>query len=170
MSISSFDSNSLIAITSLCAVIVSIISMIFTVIFSLQQLKHNKNSVRPISAIKTEDYENLIAVKLLNVGTGPLTIKKLTFKDESLESSTLISMMPEINQFWNTYTEAADGWTIPVGGQLRLVELCPESDDTRKLVRQKLSKITVFLEYTDIYNTEFQDKRVLDFFGRNLKD
>lgn len=167
MSILTFDSNSLIAITSTCALIISIISMIFTVIFSMQQLKHNKNSVRPISAIKLNDYENQIAVKLENVGTGPLTIKKLLFKNHSHESSTLISMMPDINQLWNTFTETVDGWTIPVGGQLILLELCPESDDIKTLIRNELSKITVFLEYTDIYNTEFQDKRLLDFFGRH---
>ena len=167
MSSLNFDSNSLIAITSICAVIISIISMIFTVIFSMQQLKHNKNSVRPISAIKLSDYENQIAVKLENVGTGPLTIRKLIFKNHSQESSTLISMMPDIDQLWNTFTESVDGWTIPVGGQLIFLELCPKNDEIKTLVRNELSKITVFLEYTDIYNTKFQDKRSLDFFGRH---
>lgn len=167
MSYLNFDSNSLIAISSICAVIISIISVIFTVIFSIQQLKHNKNSVRPISAIKLSDYENQIAVKLENVGTGPLTIRKLIFKNYSQESSTLISMMPDIDQLWNTFIESVDGWTIPVGGQLIFLELCPQNDEIKTLVRNELSKITVFLEYTDIYGTKFQDKRSLDFFGRH---
>lgn len=162
-----FDSNSLTAITSICAVVISIISMIFTVIFSLQQLRHNKNSVRPISAIKINDYENQIAVKLENAGTGPLTIRKLRFKNDLQEFPTLISMMPDINQLWNTFTECVDGWTIPVGGQLTLLELCPESEEIKSLVRNKLSEITVFLEYTDVYNTTFYDKRSLEFFGRH---
>lgn len=169
MSFLTFDNDSLMAITSICAVVISIISMIFTVIFSMQQLKHNKNSVRPISAIKINDYENRISVKLENVGTGPLTIKKLRFKNHLQESSTLISMMPDIGQLWNTFTESVDGWTIPVGRQIIFLELCPESDDIKTLIRNELSKITVFLEYTDIYNTEFQDKRSLDFFGRHSK-
>lgn len=165
-----FDSNTLIAITSIFAVIISIVSMIFTVIFSLQQLKHNKNSVKPISAIKFSDYEDELAVKLENVGTGPLTIKKLIFKNESQESSTLIAMMPPIDQLWTTFTESVDGWTIPVGGQLIFLKLHPESDETKSLVRKELSKITIYLEYMDIYNTKFQDRRSLDFFGRHSEE
>ena len=102
------DSNTWIAITSIFAVIISIISMIFTVIFSSQQLKHNKNSVKPISAIKFSDYEDVLAVKLENVGTGPLTIKRLVFKNETQESSALISMMPPIDQLWTTFTESVE--------------------------------------------------------------
>lgn len=164
------DSNTWIAITSIFAVIISIISMIFTVVFSFQQLKHNKNSVKPISAIKFSDYEDVLAVKLENVGTGSLTIKRLVFKNETQESSTLISMMPPIDQLWTTFTESVDGWTIPVGGQLIFLKLHPESDETKSLIRKELSKITVFLEYMDIYNTKFQDKRSLDFFGRHSEE
>ena len=151
------NSDTLIAITSICAVIISIVSMIF----SFLQLKHNKNSVRPISAIKFNDYENELAVKIENVGTGPLTIKKLIFKNNSQESSTLISLMPQIDQLWSTFRESVDGWTVPVGGQLILLRLYPESDETKTLVRKELSKITAYLEYTDIYNTKFRDKRSL---------
>lgn len=165
-----FDSNTLIAITSIFAVIISIVSMVFTVIFSLQQLKHNKNSVKPISAIKFSDYEDELAVKLENVGTGPLTIKKLVFKNESQESSTLIAMMPPIDQLWTTFTESVDGWTIPVGGQLIFLKLHPESDAIKSLVRKELSKITIYLEYMDIYNTKFQDRRSLEFFGRHSEE
>ncbi len=165
-----FDSNTLIAITSVFAVIISIISMIFTVAFSLQQLKHNKNSVKPISAIKFGDYEDKLIVKLENVGTGPLTIERAVFKNEFQKSSSLISMMPPIDQPWTTFTESVDGWTIPVGGQLIFIELHPESDEIKSLIRKELSKITVYLEYMDIYNTKFQDERSLDFFGRHYEE
>lgn len=166
--IHNFDSNALIAITSVFAVFISIISIIFTVIFSIQQIKHNKNSVKPISAIKLSDYEDILAVKLENVGTGPLTIKKLVFKNESHESSTLISMMPPINQLWATFSESVDGWTIPVGGQITFLKLHPRNEETKSLIRKSLSQITITLEYTDIYNTKFQDNRSLDFFGRSF--
>lgn len=165
INLNNFSSDNLITITSICAVIISIISMIFTVIFSMFQVKHNKNSVKPISAIKFNDYENEITVKIQNVGTGPLIINKLVFKNSSKESSTLISMMPSIDQSWTAFTECVDGWTIPVGGQLIILKINLENDEVKALIRGELSKITVFLEYTDIYNTKFQDKRSLDFFG-----
>lgn len=163
------NSNTLMAITSVCAVLISIISMFFTIIFSLFQIKHNKNSVKPISAIKFGDYENELTIKIENVGTGPLTIKKLLFKNDSQESSTLISMMPPINQLWTTFTESVDGWTIPVGSHLILLQLHPENEEIKSLIRKELSKITVTLEYADIYNTHFQDKRSLNFFGRHFE-
>lgn len=162
------NSDSLMVITSVCAIIISIISMTFTVIFSILQVKHNKNSVRPISAIKFNDYENNIEVKIGNVGTGPLIIRRLVFRNSVSESSALISMMPNINQLWDTFTETADGWTIPAGGQLIILKICPKTDEVRKLIRKELSAITAFIEYTDIYNTKFYDERSLAFFGRLL--
>lgn len=155
------------ALASIFAVIISIVSMVFTVIFSILQIKHNKNSVRPISAIKVNDYENKISVRIDNVGTGPLIIKKLTLTNGIRTSSTLISMMPRINQLWATFTENVDGWTIPVGGQITLIELNPKDEYVKRTIRNELSKIIVYLEYTDIYNTDFRDERKLDFFGRH---
>lgn len=161
------NSETLIAITSVCAVFISIVSMVFTVIFSILQQKHNKNSVKPISAIKPYDYEDELTVKIQNVGTGPLTIKKVVFKNSSKESDTLISLMPKIDQGWSTFTDSIDGCTIPVGGELILLRLYPESEKTKTIVRKALSKITIYLEYTDIYDTVFKDEKSLDFFGRH---
>ena len=167
MNILNLSSDDLVAVTSVCAVFISIISMISSVVLSMPQVEHNKNSVRPISAIKLNDYENVIAVKLQNVGTGPLIIKRLIFKNAFQESSTLISMMPPIDQLWDTFTECVDGWTIPVEGEIIILRIHPESNEVRALIRKELSQITVFLEYTDIYNTKFEDNRCLDFFGRH---
>lgn len=163
------NSNTLIAITSVCAVIISIISMNFMIIFSIFQIKHNKNSVKPISAIKYSDYEDELTVKIENVGTGPLTIKKLLFKNDSKETSTLISLMPQINQLWTTFAESVDGWTIPVGSQLILLQLHPENEEIKSSIRKELSKITITLEYMDIYNTHFQDKQSLSFLSRHFE-
>lgn len=168
MNIFNANTDVLVAITSICAVIISIVSMIFTIFFSIFQLRHNKNSVKPISTIQLSDYEDKLAVKIENVGTGPLTVKKLVFKDRDKESSTLVSLMPQIDQLWNTFTESIDGCTIPVGGQLILLELCPENDKTKELIRKALSNITAYLEYTDIYDTKFQSQKSFDFFGRHF--
>ena len=163
------DSDSLAAISSFFAVIVSIISMIFTVIFSVLQNKHNKNSVRPISAIKLNDYEDQISVRIDNVGTGPLLIQKLRFRIGETEHKTLISLMPEVGQNWVTFTEEVDGWTIPVNGRITLIKIHPEKEIVKTLVRKKLSQITVSLDYTDIYSTRFHDERSLSFFGRHFE-
>lgn len=167
LSLYNMNPDILMAITSIFAVLISIISMIFTVVFSVLQIKHNKNSVRPISAIIINDYEDKISVKIHNVGTGPLLIKKLILKKGLEESSTLISMMPQVEQFWTTFTGSVDGWTIPVGGKIILLEINPENEKIRKIIRAELAKITVLLDYTDIYYTKFKDCRKLDFFARH---
>ena len=165
--LSNINGDMLMAITSVCAVIISVMSMVFTIIFSILQVKHNKNSVRPISAIQVKDYEDLLSVEIKNVGTGPLTITKLIAKNDTQQSSELIELLPHIGQPWSTFVEKVDGWTIPAGEKIVLVELQPLNDKIKKSVRRSLAKTTIVLHYTDIYKTRFYDERKLDFFGRH---
>lgn len=156
------------AISSICAVLVSIVSIVFTVYYSKKQNEHNRNSVRPISAIMVKDYENLISVSIENVGTGPLLITNLRIQKAHLTEKDLISLMPNIDQNWRTFSSSIDGWTIPVGGKVTLLELQPQNDSVKAQIRKELSNCTVYLDYTDIYSTKFHDKRDLDFFGRHF--
>ena len=164
---SNINSDLFTAITSACAVVISVVSMVFTIIFSILQVKHNKNSVRPISAIQVKDYEDLLSVEIRNVGTGPLTITKLIAKKNSKQSSELIELLPPISQPWSTFVENVDGWTIPAGETIVLIEVCPINDRVKNKVRRSLAQTTIVLHYTDIYNTKFYDERKLDFFGRH---
>ncbi len=160
--------DTLSAVASICAVLVSVVSIIFTVYYSQKQNEHNRNSVRPISAIKVKDYENLISVSVDNVGAGPLLITNLRVQKAQLTEKDLISLMPNIDQNWSTFSSAIDGWTIPAGGKVTLLELQPKNDSVKAQIRKELSNCTVYLDYTDIYSTKFHDKRALDFFGRHF--
>lgn len=161
------DNSAWSAITSIFAVLVSIISLVSSIVFSRLQVIHNKNSVRPISAIKIADYENRISVGIANVGTGPLLITNFTAKRDGEICKDLISMMPHIHQNWTTFMESIENCTIPVGGKITLLELNPYSELDKRNVRISLSEITIYLEYTDIYSTKFYDERELSFFGRH---
>lgn len=168
MSLTSIDSDMSMLIVSILAFVVSVISLACAIKFNKSQIIHNKNSVRPISAIKIGDYEDNIYVKLENVGTGPLRVIRMTCQRNGEEFSELISMMPSIEQEWATFVECIDGWTIPVGGEIILVRIEPEDDFTRNLLRESLSNITIALEYQDVYGTKFSDSKLLDFFGRHF--
>ena len=159
-------------ITAICTAFISIVALFVSIFSGISQRKHNKNSVRPISAIKAKDYEDYISVSIQNVGTGPLTIKRLWCKESgsNIEHSTLFEMMPAITPPWATYVECCDGWTIQVGTQLELIALRPQSDQDKYNVRKKLSTITVFLDYKDIYDQKFHDERKLDLFGRHYQE
>lgn len=156
-------------LTSICALVMSFLSIIISIYFSHKQMQHNKNSVRPISYIQVCDYENLLSVKIANVGTGPLTIITLRASINNHESPALIDLMPDIKQDWSTFIEDADGRTIPVDGEITLIEIEPKNDMIKDLIRSTLSKTTITLEYSDIYKTKFYDERKLDFFARHTK-
>ena len=157
-------------VISFLALIVSIISIIYSVKYSKMQMEHNVNSVRPISSIVLNDYEDKIAVIINNDGTGPLIIKKFIAKNMKEEKSSLIELMPHINQPWTTFIETIDCRTISVGKKLVLIEMTPLSFNAKQSVRDALSKITIYLEYEDIYGNKFKDERKLEFFGRhNIK-
>lgn len=161
------DSDMLSAVTSVFAVLISIISLAFSIVFSRLQIKHNINSVKPISDIQVKDYEDKISVGIVNVGTGPLLITKFNAKRDGKSYKNLISMMPAINQNWRTFMKTIENRTIPVGGEFILIELNPQNELDKIKVRNSLSDITIYLEYTDIYSTKFEDKKKLDFFGRH---
>ena len=156
-------------IIAIGALIISTLSMIFSIIFSVFQLQHNKNSVRPISHIRIGDYENLLFVEIHNVGTGPLSIKHFKAKNHIEEKNNLYSLMPYIPQPWNNFTEDIEGRTIPVNGKITLVELEPNSEEIKFMIRNSLSKIKIELEYTDVYGKTFRDERKLTFFARTIQ-
>ena len=163
-----FTTDDFVAITSFFTVIISVISVCFTYKSNKNQMEHNKNSVKPISSIKVNDYEDKLAVKIYNYGTGPLIIKKMVAKNDEMQSDKLLDFMPEINQHWSTFVGTIDGSKIPVNGCITLIELNPENEETKMAIRKYLKDITIYLEYTDIYSTSFTDQRKLDFFGRHF--
>ena len=77
--------------------------------------------------------------------------------------------MPYIPQPWNNFTEDIEGRTIPVNGKITLVELEPNSEEIKFMIRDSLSKIKIELEYTDVYSKTFRDERKLTFFARTIQ-
>jgi len=156
-------------ILALLAVLVSVISIISTIVFSLLQQRYNKNSIRPICEIKFNDYEDKIGVYLANYGTGPLTIREILCTKGNIHSPVLVELMPEIHQVWTTFTEDVKNWSIPAGGKIALIELCPQTDVDKINVRSALMQIKIVVTYTDIYGkSNFKAERNLAFFGRTL--
>lgn len=158
-----------IIVISFLALLVSVVSIIYSVKYSKMQAKHNVNSVRPISSIVLNDYEDKIAVIINNDGTGPLLIKKFIAKNIKLEKNSLIEIMPSIDQPWITFIETLEGRTISIGKRLVLIELLPLTIEVKQKIREALSEITIYLEYEDIYGNVFTDEKKLDFFGRHNK-
>lgn len=156
-------------IVSICALLTSVAAFVVSIIFSCLQVKHNRTSVKPIASIVVGDYENLIYVEIRNVGTGPLTINSLIIEADGDDSfKRLIDLFPNIGQMWDDFVDDVAGRTIGVKGKLVLLRISPQSDEVRRILREKLAKVKVTVKYSDIYKKKQPDaNRTLDFFGRH---
>ena len=153
-------------LTAIFAIIISIVSLIPTIVFSYLQMEHNKNSVRPLCEIILTNYENKIAVKIFNFGTGPMIITNCICKDteNNRHDELLRELMPKIGRLWTTSTHYVNGRTVPVGGKITLILLAPIKGqnsidaDIKERVRRALSTITIDVAYTDIYGCKRYEK------------
>lgn len=153
---------------SISALFISFLALITSCVFSYLQMVHNRNSVIPIAVIEPEDYQERVAVRFDNVGTGPLIIKEFTVEKEGFLEKSLVQQMPYgIN--WTTFAEELDGRTIPVGGSIKLIEV--ESNDWQEIekIRVALKDCIVKVKYTDVYRKEFIEVKKLDYFGRQYR-
>jgi len=163
--------------TAFIAVIISFISILLAIISLWIQRRHNFKSVTPIANIDLSDYENLIEVRIMNSGTGPLIISQVTAETTTGQrAQDLISLMPCIAQYWDTYYQRLENVSIVPSKYITILKLCGDDNDpefckTRENIRRHLSKITVTLKYKDIYGRKMPEyHRVLDWFGRHLEE
>ncbi len=164
------------AVVALLAFLISLISVVFTWRALKHQRTHNCLSVRPLPYITVGDYENAIYVKIRNNGTGPLIVKKLTVLGAADPSMPLIANMPELlpGIAWANFTGETGGRSIPVAGEMVLLELSDPSlggrfQLSRNKAREALGKLSLNLEYTDIYGSKLPAcTRDLKWFHRTL--
>jgi len=155
--------------------VIGVIALVFTAISLQVQRKHNRLSVKPIAIVTVADYENELAVRLQNKGTGPLIIKKLSFTDQNgkTEKAIIDFFDPSFkNVVWSTFVADIDGWAYLPNETKTLIQLNGDSRDkefvrTRDKVRKVLAQIQVELLYQDIYENDMPKKiRKLDWFAR----
>ena len=164
------------AVAALCGIFVSLLAIVLTVITLLLQRRHNFKSVTPIASVSVADYENRLTVKLRNTGIGPLIVTRARVSDGSKEKDDIISWMPRLPEgiVWSTFYERLDGSALRVGGEAILIELSGEPTDQnfarfRDQVRKALSRLTVNVEYMDIYDRAMPLKsRSLAWYGRHF--
>lgn len=168
--------NQVTAFIAVCALFVSLISILLTFLALILQRRHNFKSLTPIAHIPVSDYENLIAVKLKNTGVGPLIVEQFRASDDNREEDDIISWMPNTPEgiAWDTFYESLDGLSIPPNKEAVVIKLSGDSHDTKFVqfrddVRRALSKLKVRVKYKDIYNRNLPEKeRDLKWFGRHF--
>lgn len=160
---------------ALCAVIISLISLILSVITALQNRKNNRLGVRPLAYILPPDYEDRIAVIIQNKGTGPLITKELKFTGlNNQERNYLIDFMPDLQDgyYWTTFSKASKIVLRP-SEEKTLLEFKGDISDPRFIkqrdeIRKTLSNVELKMKYTSIFNEKkpFELNYKLTWFGR----
>tara|TARA_Y100000815_G_C13321810_1_gene492583 strand:+ start:1368 stop:1904 length:537 start_codon:yes stop_codon:yes gene_type:complete len=163
------------ATIALCAVIISFISLLLSIITSIFNRKNNRLGVRPLAYIYPPDFENRIAVILQNKGTGPLITKKIRFANENgVSKKYLLDLLPILGQgyYWSDYSKASKIVLRPSEEKV-LLEFKGDHLNSgfirnRDLIRKELSKIEIEIHYTSIFNEcrPFKLKYKLSWFGR----
>ena len=156
----------------LFAIIISCISLVAATIFGYFQVRHNKNSVRPVCSIYLTNYANFLSARIENNGTGPLLIKdiKFTYNDEPIESIfELVSEIIEQTKFHRVIAGSKNDYSISVNGKVYIFSITPEDDETLRKLRNTLKDVKIYVTYTDIYEKMFQYSRELDLFSNDYK-
>ena len=164
------------AFSAICALVVSFLSIILTVVSLLLQRRHNFKSLTPIASVIFDDYEDMVALKLKNTGVGPLIVEKFIATDGVEKKDNLISWMPNTPAgiLWDNFYVYLDGIVVPPGEEVDILKLRGNINKEsfnifRDDVRKALSRLTVIIEYRDIYNRRMKgNQRNLQWFGRHF--
>lgn len=162
------------AITAVAALLVSFLSIIFTVVALRIQRSHNFKSLTPVAFISIGDYEDRLTIKIKNHGVGPLMIKQLKVFKEEKQYSAVVDCMPR-GISWQTFTGDVSGWWLAAGSEITLLNLTGNYKNKafqqrRDACRLALSQLRIEIHYADVYNRKMPvSERGLDWFGRNLK-
>ena len=161
--------------TSLTALIISFISIIFVFISLLLQRKFIKKSFTPIPYFELGDYENDLFVKLCNYGTGPFIIKKFKAYNLGSTKESLIQLMPNHPEIsWCTFFEEFENVPIAPNKFINILELKidntnPTQVKFRDEVRETLRTTRISLDYSDIFKKKWPTyTKNLKWFGRNI--
>ena len=158
------------------ALIVSLISAYVAFATLRHQRKHNVLSVTPIPEVTVADYEDSLRVKLANHGSGPMIILDVNIGDGTRVQETLLAWMPDLpsGHYWTNYAGHVANRSLLPGRDIVLVHLDGDADDkefaaARDRCRAALSRLTVNVQYTDVYRTAMRPYRKgLAWFGRHV--
>ena len=163
------------AIAAAFAVVVSVIAVYVSCVTLKHQRRHNELSVRPIPIVTVADFEDSIRVKVRNHGSGPMLIKKVSVSADDQVKHALTEWMPDLpkGMFWTNFVGPVTDRSLLPGGELVLLELSGDDAENlfcaaRDATRKALAPLTVTVEYTDIYESDFKPyAKDLSWFARH---
>lgn len=160
--------------TTILTAITAVMAIVISIITYRSQVKHNKNSVKPILNISVGDYVNEIFIKVKNKGVGPATITScncIQSADAQVRKEpAVINYFNDLHFTWETFANDITNLSIAPGGEMVLLRACSEEIGSMNTIRKRLRDIEIQIEYVDIYNKKMPvAKKQLTWFGRTLE-
>jgi len=155
------------------SLLIAAASMLFGGISLIIQRSHNKKSLMPIGVINVANYENRLAISIINNGIGPMIIKKIkTFKtsDPNISKDYPIDWFQGENIGWVTYRKSMIDHAINSGKDAILLEFSTSTtnenpEKIRDKIRETLSGLTLSIEYEGVYRKHCHLSRNLIWFS-----
>ncbi len=158
--------SSEISIINLASVVLSIVAIAFTAISLGYQRRHDRLTFKPIP--KLHFLESPISVKIVleNLGNGPLILKSTCFLYPDKKSIKLDELIKEINSNFKLFYSAMGinmkAAVVLPGKDFIIIELKNNSKNVEMLLKftellKDLSKITISISYTDIYEKKIKN-------------
>lgn len=136
------------------------------------QRKHNQNSVKPLGQIIFIDTRDLISVRVLNAGMGPLIIDNLIFAKHE-KHNTDIAKCLSLNPRSYMHADVDDivKKVLLPNAEMIVFEknISASTDEEIRMVRAELAEIRIKTYYRDVYNNRFSVERSLSWFTRYEK-
>lgn len=123
----------------IAAIIISIVSIIFTFWQIRLQRTHNKKSVKPIGQIVIGDYDNEIFVKLENSGIGPMIVTKSDFKKGNVLKKSLIDLMPN-DIIYADFIKFVENKTIRQSQSINLLKVSFSNNANNYITKYRIKK------------------------------
>ena len=157
------------AIVAILALLTSVVSTIISFYTFKLQRTHNIKSVAPIVHVGQSDYENVLFVTIVNLGSGLAMIKKMYVRNKTDQIKNCIyDWLPKklgngtnYKEYWTAYKN----FVIQPGQTIKLIEIPidtkkSEQIEVREKIRAILRQLTVCVTYEDIYENEMPKKEM----------
>ena len=174
-------------VVAITAVIVAIASAVIALIFGLSQRRFNINSVRPIPQIEIGNFGSEVYMKLINVGTGPLHIKKIRYKKNGVEANNITNLLSDvfndIDKFIDKNKQLAnfkspicdyigdsiDNETMSINSSYELIMFKNLNKNIYDKLCASLAEIAITLEYQYLYNKNYHfESNDLKYFANKM--
>lgn len=139
--------------------VVALIALIFSVLSFRQQARA---TVKPLLRVRSQNYEDLKSIRLVNYGIGPAVIRKAEFRRPGGGPTNRIVDLFNLDIVWESFVNVEPGRAIPAEGEVLLIKesvahlrgLGYDDEKALAILRQwrvQKTGILVRIEYEDIY-------------------